>query len=149
MTKNRRGDATFDLIILLLALWLMTAPRTFGFLSELPASLSAWISGVTVAVLGVAGLLAVVERGLNIIVGFWIAISPWVIGFATDAFAMWNHFLVGLAVWGLEAVRLLRPSARGTVSRKRRGPRRSIVRTGSCPRPESNMTVESTRKGFN
>src|ERR1700704_1951693 len=86
MTKNWRSEATFDFILLLLALWLMVAPRTFGFLSQLAASLNAWISGVTVAVLAVAGLVAVADRGLNIVIGFWIAISPWIIGFATDAF---------------------------------------------------------------
>jgi hypothetical protein len=61
MTKNWRSEPAFNFIVLLLALWLMVAPQTFGFLSQLAASLNAWFSGVTVAVLVVAGLVAVVD----------------------------------------------------------------------------------------
>jgi uncharacterized membrane protein HdeD (DUF308 family) len=35
---------------------------------------------------------------LNVIMGIWLIISPWVVGFAGQTAAFWNSFLAGIAV---------------------------------------------------
>lgn len=42
---------------------------------------------------------------VNLILGLWLIISPWVLGFSTVAGAMWNSLIVGIVVailsyWG-------------------------------------------------
>ena len=44
------------------------------------------------------------------ILGLWLVIAPWVLGFHTMALALWDHVIVGillivLAAWDLWAVR--------------------------------------------
>lgn len=43
---------------------------------------------------------------LNVIAGIWLVISSWVLGFAGQPMAMWDTFLVGIAVLVLAALRL-------------------------------------------
>jgi SPW repeat len=61
-----------------------------------------------VAVLAIAALAAFAEweEWLNLIVGLWVAVSPWVVGFSANARAAWDHLVVGLIVALVAAVRL-------------------------------------------
>jgi hypothetical protein len=40
---------------------------------------------------------------VNVALGLWVAVSPWLLGFAGVANAMWAHLLIGLAVAALAA----------------------------------------------
>ncbi|MBE3574345.1 MAG: SPW repeat protein [Firmicutes bacterium] len=42
---------------------------------------------------------------VNLVLGIYLAVSPWIVGFSTQAAAMWNNLIVGivvaiLAYWG-------------------------------------------------
>lgn len=38
------------------------------------------------------------QDSVNLVLGLWLAVSPWALGFATQEAAMWNALLVGLAI---------------------------------------------------
>ncbi len=37
----------------------------------------------------------------NLILGLWLIVSPWLLGFSTVAAAMWNSVIVGIVVAAL------------------------------------------------
>lgn len=90
---------------LALGAWLFAAPWVLGYEPVRSAAWNSWIFGVVVAAVSVSALIlfAVWEEWLNAIIGLWLLVSPWVLGFAsTDtAGALWNHVAVGLVVGGL------------------------------------------------
>jgi phosphoglycerol transferase MdoB-like AlkP superfamily enzyme len=89
-----------DQLILLLGLWFFITPWVFAY--QIP-SIQAWtafISGAVMVVLAAFDLYktyfwAVV---LNLLVGIWVAVSPWVLGMADNAELTWNAVIVGVAV---------------------------------------------------
>ena len=68
---------------------------------------NAFICGAIVVVLSLAALsaYAVWEEWLNLIVGLWLIISPWVLGFA-HATAMTVNVVIGILVAVLAAIEL-------------------------------------------
>jgi hypothetical protein len=66
------------------------------------------ISGIIIAVLAVAALaaFAVWEEWLNLIVGLWAVVSPWVLGFEGNRTAMTVHVIVGALVAILAALEI-------------------------------------------
>lgn len=69
---------------------------------------SAWISAALIALVA-GGALAQLhqwEEWVNAFLGLWVAVSPWLLGFAGIASAMWTHLVVGIAVVALAAYEL-------------------------------------------
>jgi SPW repeat len=99
-----------DGIKLLLGAALAASAWVIGFVSEPAASWNAWLSGLIVAVLAAAGLLAFAEWTvwLTLTIGLWVAASPWVISFSANEIAMWLHLMVGLIVGALAMVQIWR-----------------------------------------
>jgi SPW repeat-containing protein len=94
-----------DVANLILGAFLFLSPWIFAF----PAgtqSQNAWISGAIIAVLAIAALaaFAVWEEWLNLIVGLWVVVSPWVLGFQGTARTV--HVIVGILVAILAAIEL-------------------------------------------
>jgi SPW repeat len=108
MQWTRKKEAVTDVVNLVLGVWLFLSPWIFGFDPETAASWNAWLSGIVIAVLAIAALAAFAEweEWLNLIVGLWVAVSPWVVGFSANARAAWDHLVVGLIVALVAAVRL-------------------------------------------
>lgn len=48
---------------------------------------------------------------LSVLLGVWLIISPWVLGFTTNTNAFWNAILVGIAVVVVSAAHLMAPIA--------------------------------------
>ena len=94
------------MINLVLGAFLFVSPWIFGFASGLQSQ-NAMISGIVIAVLSVAALAAFAqwEEWLNLIVGLWVLVSPWVLGFA-DTTAMTVCVIVGLIVAAIAAIEL-------------------------------------------
>jgi hypothetical protein len=90
-----------------LGAFLFLSPWIFGFVPETVASWNAWLSGIVIAGLGIAALGAYVEseQWLNLIVGLWVAVSPWMVGFSSVP-AMWLHLVVGILVAIVPGVRV-------------------------------------------
>ncbi len=99
----RKEDHTINGLNLALAGVLFVSPWLFGFAEHQTASWNAWVSAALVAL--VAGIALAQfypwEEWLNALVGLWVAASPWLLGFAGVATAMWTHLVIGLAVAAL------------------------------------------------
>src|ERR1700716_2785925 len=96
-----------DVANLILGAILFFSPWMFGFDAG-KVSQNATITGIVIAVLAIAALaaFAVWEEWLNLIVGLWALVSPWVLGFQGSSRAMAVHVIVGIAVAVLAAVEL-------------------------------------------
>jgi hypothetical protein len=95
-----------DVANLILGAILFFSPWIFSFDAG-AQSQNAFICGVIIAVLSVAALTAsaVWEEWLNLIVGLWVIVSPWVLGFE-QATAMTVHVMIGILVAALAAIEL-------------------------------------------
>jgi hypothetical protein len=95
-----------DVANLILGAVLFFSPWIFGFDAG-RASENANIAGIVIAVLAIAALaaFAVWEEWLNLIVGLWTLVSPWVLGFHGTR-AMTVSMVIGIAVAILAAIEL-------------------------------------------
>lgn len=89
-----------DQVILLLGLWLFASPWVLGYASDSPQAMNAYIVGIVMALLAAFDLYktylwAVV---LNLLLGAWVAVSPWVAALADRGSMMTNSVIVGVAV---------------------------------------------------
>jgi len=106
MKKNRWQDW----LNMLLGAWLFASPWLLKYAADLPrAAWSAWISGAAIVLFAAIALYIpkVVEEIANALLGIWVAVSPWVIGFAASRDVTTNTLLVGvlvalLAIWAAE-----------------------------------------------
>jgi hypothetical protein len=104
------GKTAQDWINLVLAVCLFISPWVVGFVTEMNPTWNAWIVGVVLAVLALATLSAFAEweEWANLVLGVWLIISPWILGFAANMDAMWTHVVMGVliaavsawAIWG-------------------------------------------------
>jgi SPW repeat len=96
-----------DVANLVLGAFLFFSPWMFGFDAG-TVSQNAHIAGFVIAVLAIAALaaFAVWEEWLNLIVGLWVLVSPWVLGFQGTTNAMAIHVVIGIAVAALAVIEL-------------------------------------------
>ena len=89
-----RRESMLDIYKLLLALFLFVTPWLFTYANE-DAKIDLWASSVVIAVLSFAALIAFSywEEWLNFLIGLWLIVSPWVLGFAHTR-AM--HYSIGI-----------------------------------------------------
>jgi hypothetical protein len=95
---------------LLLAVWLFVSPWLLNYSQE---QLPAWNSFAVAIIVGVFAIAAMLkfakwEEWVNIAVGVWLIISPWLLGYAATVAATQNHVVIGalviiLAGWELNA----------------------------------------------
>lgn len=106
MKKNRWQDW----LNMLLGAWLFASPWVLKYADDFPrAAWSAWISGAAIVLFAAFALYLpkAVEEIANALLGIWVAVSPWVIGFAANRDVTTNALLVGvlvalLAIWAAE-----------------------------------------------
>jgi hypothetical protein len=96
-----------DVANLILGAFLFFSPWIFGYAGSTAAE-NANIVGVIIAVLAVAALaaFAIWEEWLNLIVGLWTLVSPWVLGFQATTKATTVCVVVGILVAVLAAVEI-------------------------------------------
>jgi hypothetical protein len=109
MTERNKGQ---DWANLVLAVLLFISPWVIGFSGDKMAAWNAWVVGVIIAVLAIAALsaFAVWEEWINLLLGLWLIISPWVLGYAPDMGARWTAVILGIiaalisasAVWSYQ-----------------------------------------------
>jgi len=104
--ENWTNAKLCDVANLILGAILFLSPWMFGFDVE-KASENASIAGIVIAVLAIGALaaFAIWEEWLNLIVGLWTLVSPWVLGFQGTT-AMTVHLVIGAAVAILAAIEL-------------------------------------------
>jgi hypothetical protein len=123
-----RSNRAQDWANLILAIWLFISPWVLQFgagpasasagaaaapLAEVSrAAWNAWVLGVIVflVALSALGRMEAWQEYINMVLGAWIFIAPWVLGFTPLGRASWDHWIVGalvflIALWSLSAVR--------------------------------------------
>ncbi len=111
-----KTEAFVDTVNLALGVFLFVSPWIFGFTSEL-ARHTSWMAGAAigiVAILSIGDLFESIsvpdffetEEWINLAIGLWLAVCPWVIGMYDDTTATEVHLMVGLAVAIIAAVEL-------------------------------------------
>ena len=105
--ENWTNARLCDVANLILGAFLFFSPWIFGF-GGTRAAENANITGVVIVVLAVAALaaFAIWEEWLNLIVGLWTLISPWVVGFQATTKAMAVSVVIGILVAILAAVEI-------------------------------------------
>jgi hypothetical protein len=95
MRKWQR-ESVLDLYNLLLAALLFVSPWLFR-LTNSPGRMDLWATGAVIAVISLAAMIAHTnwEEWANLLLGLWLIISPWSLGFAHTR-AM--HFSIGIGV---------------------------------------------------
>ena len=92
-----------DWVNLILGIWLFITPFFLGYGSMNDAAAwNSYIFGVAVFVISAIALYApqAWEEWINMIIGLWLIISPFVIGFTSHGQAEWNDIIVGLLIFG-------------------------------------------------
>ncbi len=99
--------ATTSGLDVLLGIWLLISPWVLMFQSGVAVGNDV-VLGIIVAI--VAGIrFSNPEQStsglswLNFLLGFWVLISPWVLGFATLPAPLWNNIACGVAIMILAA----------------------------------------------
>ncbi|WP_342729054.1 MULTISPECIES: SPW repeat protein [unclassified Bradyrhizobium] len=105
--ENWTNAKLCDVANLILGAILFLSPWLFKFDAG-TVSTNAHIVGLVMAVLAIAALaaFAVWEEWLNLIVGLWAMVSPWVLGFQAMTTATTVHVVIGIAVAALAAIEL-------------------------------------------
>lgn len=88
---------------LILGAWLIIAPFTgLGGTSDI-AAWNSYVAGTAVAIFALAALVRpqLWEEWLNLVVGAWLVIAPFALGFTDQYGVMWNQIVVGLAIAGV------------------------------------------------
>ncbi len=94
-----------DWVTLLVGLWLIISPWALGagMAEGAFGSLATWnfvLSGAAAAILAALVLFAFRqwEEWLDLIVGLWLVISPWILGFSDTPMLLWNALLCGAVI---------------------------------------------------
>lgn len=94
-----------DWVNLILGVWLFITP----FLGmDTVMSVAAWngyIFGTIVVVLSIWALAQprAWEEWINFVIGVWLILAPFILGFSHQTGAMWNHIIVGVII-GVDAL---------------------------------------------
>ncbi len=98
-----------DWVNLVLGVWLFLSPWILGYAAIQVPAWNAFIMGVAVVVFTLFALYVPKrwEEWMNSIIGLWMVISPWVLGFSVLTLSTWNAVIVGIVLLAisLEATR--------------------------------------------
>src|SRR5437879_2535061 len=94
-----------DWLNLALAALLFVSPWVLGFPAETAAAWTAWVTGIVIGILAVAAIVqfAEWEEWANLVLGLWLVVAPWIVGFTTVIMARWTHVVLGILVAAIAA----------------------------------------------
>jgi SPW repeat len=97
---SRDNRTVLNIIVIIAGLGLALSPWYLGYTAESHAAWNAWIVGAGVAVVGALAIFAFheAEEWVNLALGVWAVIAPWLLGFAALAAATTAHMIAGLIV---------------------------------------------------
>lgn len=90
-----------DWLDMVLGIWLAVSPWILDFAEGEPADTrNAVIVGIAIAVLSALTFLAyhIVEEWIDVILGIWLILSPWVLSSSRDATVVADFVIVGAIV---------------------------------------------------
>lgn len=95
-------------LIALVGLWVLLTPWavTYFYPTETATAMVAWnhyVIGLALLVMGVAALAAyqMWEEWVDVVLGVWLIVSPWLLGFAAMTALTWNAVIMGAIVVAL------------------------------------------------
>ena len=100
-----------DWVNLVLAVWLFISPWLLGFAVGVSAAAGAapvanaawdaWIFGIVTAMVALWAMSQFVawQEWINLLIGIWLFVAPWILGFTSARFAAWDHWVVGIVVF--------------------------------------------------
>ncbi|HZD80899.1 MAG TPA: SPW repeat protein [Actinomycetota bacterium] len=105
-TTNRTNSvaAGFDWVNLLAAIWLFIAPWVLTFTGNAGAAWDAWLTAIGIFVVALTALstrrsmVPTGTEGINVLLGIWLFVSPWVLTFTGLTAAAWNAWATGVLV---------------------------------------------------
>jgi hypothetical protein len=114
MNERTTSDKVVDVVSIVAGAFLFLAPWLFGFAAETGASWNAWIAGLAIAIVGIWTLASfhTWEEWVNLALGLWTLVSPWLLGFAAMGSALAVHVVVGGLVAVIAAFELWRSNNR-------------------------------------
>lgn len=102
-----------DWVNLMVGAWLFLAPFIVFTAADGAAVWNSYLFGVLVVVFAFSALIRpqAWEEWVNLVIGVWLILAPFLLGFTDEVAMMWNHILVGViigadAIWAV----LSRPS---------------------------------------
>ena len=103
---NPKQNAVLEIYQLVLAIFLFVSPWLFAF-AHGTLCIDTWVSAAIVALVSLLALIAFRdwEEWIVCIVGLWIAVSPWALGFQHTR-AMFINLVVGLSISYLALLQL-------------------------------------------
>jgi len=97
-----------DPLNLILGIWMVVSPWALQHQTDMHSTSNAVILGILIGLAALVALFKVMawEEWANVVLGVWLLISPWVLGFTALTAAMWNAVIIGivvtvLALWAL------------------------------------------------
>jgi SPW repeat len=104
--RKCRAESVLDLYNLLLAMVLFAAPWFFAHASQ-TAMVDLRLSSAAIIILSLAAIIAFStwEEWVNLLLGLWLVVSPWLLGFAHTR-AMHCSIAIGAAIAFLAALDL-------------------------------------------
>lgn len=84
-------------------IWLIIAPYVLGYSSVASAAWNSVIFGIIIAVLAASrefgqGYRRAWPSWINVLIGLWLIISPFFLGFSHIGVAVWNSIIMGIVV---------------------------------------------------
>lgn len=119
---NPQRDSRWeDWINALLAIWFFLSPWILQFGSRAHTSMTTgvagmaswnvWVLSVIVFLVAISaiGRLNLWQEWVNLLLGIWIFIAPWVLNFATGRYqaAAWDHWIIGALVFIFSGITLI------------------------------------------
>lgn len=99
-------------VTVLLGMWILISPMVLGFApSQREVTWNLWAVGVVLLIVAAGRAAAQVpkvwQEAANLILGIWLMLSPWVLGFATHSGGRNSTIVAGLVIAALALWALL------------------------------------------
>lgn len=99
-------------ITLALAVWLFISPWVLAAPAMGAWAWNAWVVAVIMGAVSIVALLQLAqwEDWVNLALGIWLFISPWIFGYTSMQAVAWNSYIVGvvvaaISIWGIIVAR--------------------------------------------
>jgi hypothetical protein len=92
-----------DGVNFVLGIWLIASPWVLQYATQTTPAWNAYVVGVIIAVAALSALLAFHqwEEWVNVVLGAWLIVSPWLLGFSALTNVVWNQVVTGLVAGAL------------------------------------------------
>ena len=97
---GRKSEQWQDALNVILGIWLFVSPWVLGYSGAQVPAWNAWAVAVVVFLLSVASLAQFRkwEEWINVLLGIWLILSPWILHFNSLSKATSNAIIVGIIV---------------------------------------------------